>query len=109
MSRCRWTLGASTSQSREAVKSNGSLIHLADNPEYADLIAAPELLQLLQGLDLALLGVLPAWLAALVLWPLAAPVEPEAGAYAAGHHHHSSAARHEGIIHDFAQRAGRAP
>ena len=32
---------------------------------------------LLQGLDLALLAVLPAWLAALVLWPLAAPGEGE--------------------------------
>jgi len=33
--------------SREAVKSNGSLIHLADNPEFADIIGSPELLQLL--------------------------------------------------------------
>ena len=32
---------------------------------------------LLQGLDLALLAVVPAWLAALVLWPLAAPGEDE--------------------------------
>jgi hypothetical protein len=32
---------------------------------------------LLQGLDLALLAVLPAWLAALVLWPLASPHEGE--------------------------------
>lgn len=36
--------------------------------------------------------------------PLLAPFEPEAGAYAAGHHHHSGAAKHSGIIHDFAQR-----
>jgi urease accessory protein len=35
---------------------------------------------------------------------VSAPFEPEAGAYAAGHQHHSSAARHSGIIHDFAQR-----
>jgi urease accessory protein len=40
--------------------------------------------------------------------PVSAPFEPEAGAYAAGHHHHSSAARHAGIIHDFAHRAGPA-
>jgi hypothetical protein len=32
---------------------------------------------LLQGLDVALLAVLPTWLAALVLWPLAAPGEGE--------------------------------
>jgi hypothetical protein len=30
------------------VKSNGSLIHLADNPEYADVIASPALLRLLR-------------------------------------------------------------
>lgn len=34
------------------------------------------------------------------------PFEPEAGAYAAGHQHHSSAAKHAGIIHDFARRSG---
>jgi urease accessory protein len=32
---------------------------------------------------------------------LAAPFEPEAGAYAAGHHHHSMEAKHSGIIHEF--------
>ncbi len=32
---------------------------------------------------------------------LAAPFEPEAGAYAAGHHHHSNEAKHSGIIHEF--------
>lgn len=37
---------------------------------------------------------------------VSAPFEPEAGAYAAGHHHHSGAAKHTGIIHDFARRAG---
>lgn len=31
---------------------------------------------------------------------LAAPFEPEAGAYAGGHHHHSGDAKHSGIIHD---------
>ena len=41
------TLFRETAESREAVKSNGSLIHLADNPEYADVIAAPQLLDLL--------------------------------------------------------------
>ena len=46
--RAQATLFRQTTESREAVKSNGSLIHLADNPEYADLIAAPELLQLLR-------------------------------------------------------------
>ncbi len=45
--RAQATLFRQTTESREAVKSNGSLIHLADNPEYADLIAAPELLELL--------------------------------------------------------------
>jgi urease accessory protein len=36
---------------------------------------------------------------------LAAPFEPEPGAYAAGHHQHSSEAKHAGVIHDFALRA----
>jgi urease accessory protein len=35
---------------------------------------------------------------------LAAPFEPEAGAYAAGHHQHSGEAKHAGVIHDFALR-----
>jgi urease accessory protein len=35
---------------------------------------------------------------------VSAPFEPEAGAYAAGQHQHSSAAKHAGIIHDFARR-----
>jgi len=38
---------------------------------------------------------------------LVAPFEPEAGAYAAGHHHHSGAARHSGVIHDFALGRGK--
>jgi len=42
------TLFRETAESREAVKSNGSLIHLADNPEYADIIAHPALLSLLR-------------------------------------------------------------
>lgn len=33
---------------------------------------------------------------------MSGPFEPEAGAYAAGHHAHSAAAKHAGIIHDFA-------
>jgi urease accessory protein len=41
--------------------------------------------------------------------PVSAPFEPEAGAYAAGQHHHSSAAKHAGVIHDFASRVGPAP
>lgn len=43
------TLFRETAESREAVRSNGSLIHLADNPEYANVIAAPELLALLRA------------------------------------------------------------
>lgn len=35
---------------REAVRSNGSLIHLSDNPEYADIIGSKALLELLRGL-----------------------------------------------------------
>ena len=35
---------------------------------------------------------------------IAAPFEPEAGAYAAGHHHHSGEAKHAGIIHDMIER-----
>jgi hypothetical protein len=46
--RAQATLFRATAESREAVKSNGSLIHLAENPEYADVIAAPALLQLLR-------------------------------------------------------------
>jgi len=40
------TLFRESAQARAAVRSNGSLIHLADNPEYADVIAAPALSQL---------------------------------------------------------------
>ena len=38
---------------------------------------------------------------------LAAPFEPEAGAYAGGHGHHSSDAKHSGIIHDMMDRNRR--
>jgi urease accessory protein len=38
---------------------------------------------------------------------LAAPFEPEPGAYAAGHHEHSGEARHSGVIHDFAHRSAK--
>jgi hypothetical protein len=42
------TLFRESAAAREAVKSNGSLIHLADNPEYADIVASPILLDLLR-------------------------------------------------------------
>ena len=45
--RAHATLFRQSASSRDAVKSNGSLIHLADNPEFADVIGSPELLQLL--------------------------------------------------------------
>jgi hypothetical protein len=46
--RAHATLFRESADSREQVKSNGSLIHLADNPEYADVIAAPALNRLLR-------------------------------------------------------------
>lgn len=46
--RAHATLFRESADARSAVKSNGSLIHLADNPEYADIIAAPGLLELLR-------------------------------------------------------------
>jgi hypothetical protein len=46
--RAHATLFRESAESREAVKSNGSLIHLADNPEYAEIIASPVLLDLLR-------------------------------------------------------------
>jgi urease accessory protein len=39
--------------------------------------------------------------------PIAAPFEPEAGAYAAGHHHHSGDQKHTGIIHDMMTKPRR--
>jgi len=47
--RAHATLFRESEAAREAVKSNGSLIHLADNPEYADIIASPALLTLLRA------------------------------------------------------------
>lgn len=38
-----------SAEARESVKSNGSLIHLADNPEFADIIGSPVLLNLLRS------------------------------------------------------------
>lgn len=46
--RAHATLFRESAEAREAVKSNGSLIHLADNPEYADVIASPALLERLR-------------------------------------------------------------
>jgi hypothetical protein len=46
--RAHATLFRESAESRDAVKSNGSLIHLADNPEYAEIIASPVLLDLLR-------------------------------------------------------------
>jgi hypothetical protein len=43
------TLFRESASARDAVKSNGSLIHLADNPEYADIIGSPALLSLLRA------------------------------------------------------------
>jgi hypothetical protein len=45
--RAHATLFRESAASREAVRSNGSLIHLADNPEFADIIGSPKLLELL--------------------------------------------------------------
>jgi hypothetical protein len=47
--RAHATLFRESIEAREAVKSNGSLIHLADNPEYAEIIASPVLLDLLRA------------------------------------------------------------
>ena len=46
--RAHATLFRESAEARDAVKSNGSLIHLADNPEYADVIASPALLERLR-------------------------------------------------------------
>ena len=43
------TLFRESAVARDAVKSNGSLIHLADNPEFADVISSPKLLGLLRA------------------------------------------------------------
>jgi len=46
--RAHATLFRESAEARDAVRSNGSLIHLADNPEYADVIASPALLERLR-------------------------------------------------------------
>lgn len=46
--RAHGTLFREKAAARDAVRSNGSLIHLADNPEYADIIGCPLLLSLLR-------------------------------------------------------------
>lgn len=46
--RAHATLFRESATARDAVKSNGSLIHLADNPEFADIIASPVLQWLLR-------------------------------------------------------------
>jgi hypothetical protein len=47
--RAHATLFRESGSARDAVRSNGSLIHLADNPEYADIIGSPALLSLLRA------------------------------------------------------------
>jgi len=42
------TLFRESQEAREAVRSNGSLIHLGDNPEYADIVGSPAIEQLLR-------------------------------------------------------------
>ncbi len=39
--RAQATLFRESQEAREAVRSNGSLIHLGDNPEYADIVSSP--------------------------------------------------------------------
>jgi hypothetical protein len=46
--RAHATLFREDAVARDAVRSNGSLIHFADNPEYADIIGSPALLELLR-------------------------------------------------------------
>lgn len=46
--RAHATLFRESEAAREAVRSNGSLIHLSDNPEYGDIIASPVLQWLLR-------------------------------------------------------------
>ena len=49
--RAQATLFRATQAERDAVKSTGSLIHLSDHPEYADIIGYPPLIALLRTLD----------------------------------------------------------
>ena len=46
--RAHATLFRESAEDRDAVRSNGSLIHLAENPEYADIIGSPALTDLLR-------------------------------------------------------------
>src|SRR4051812_37575860 len=46
--RAHATLFRESAEDRDAVRSNGSLIHLAENPEYADIIGSPALTELLR-------------------------------------------------------------
>lgn len=48
--RAQATLFRTSNAEREAVRSNGSLIHLSDHPEYADIIGYPALVALLREL-----------------------------------------------------------
>lgn len=48
--RAHATLSRESAAARAAVRSTGSMCHLGDNPEYADIIAYPALLKLLQEL-----------------------------------------------------------
>lgn len=46
--RAQATLFRESQEDREAVRSNGSLIHLGDNPEYADIVSSPAIERLLR-------------------------------------------------------------
>jgi hypothetical protein len=46
--RAHATLFRESAEDRDAVRSNGSLIHLAENPEYADIVGSPALTDLLR-------------------------------------------------------------
>lgn len=48
MLRAHATLFRESQEAREAVRSNGSLIHLGDNPEYADIVGSPTIELLLR-------------------------------------------------------------
>jgi hypothetical protein len=46
--RAQATLFRESQEARDAVRSNGSLIHLGDNPEYADIVGSPTIERLLR-------------------------------------------------------------
>ncbi len=46
--RAHATLFRESAEARDEVKSNGSLIHLADNPEYADIVGSAAITLLLR-------------------------------------------------------------